>query len=72
MHDLAFMDDAACKDISMDVFFPDRHKNSGLAKKICAGCPVQQECLDYALKTTPRFGIWGGYSVKELRALNRA
>ena len=43
-----------------------------LAKAICATCPVQQECLDFALKTRQEFGIWGGTTEDERRALARA
>ena len=30
------------------------------AVELCAGCPVRQECLDYALAVDEQFGIWGG------------
>jgi hypothetical protein len=34
------------------------------AKRICKGCPVQYECLDYSLQFEP-FGIWGGFDESE-------
>jgi WhiB family redox-sensing transcriptional regulator len=37
-------------------------KNAKLAKKICGSCPVRLKCLDYALTTNERYGIWGGLS----------
>jgi len=38
----------------------------------CGTCPVQQQCLDFALKTRQEFGIWGGTTEDERRTLNRA
>ncbi len=35
------------------------------AKRICKRCPVQDECLEYALKARIRVGVWGGLSAKE-------
>lgn len=31
-----------------------------LAKKLCAECPIQMTCLDYALTNVEIYGIWGG------------
>ena len=39
------------------------------AKQLCTDCPVQQACLDYALDTREPFGIWGGLTEQERRAL---
>lgn len=39
------------------------------AKDICMSCPVQQACLDYALDTREPFGIWGGFTEHERRAM---
>jgi len=41
------------------------------AKTICGACPVQPECLDFALKTRQEFGIWGGTTEDERRMLAR-
>jgi hypothetical protein len=39
------------------------------AKRWCAACPVQQECLNYAIVNHEEFGVWGG--VIESRRRNR-
>jgi WhiB family redox-sensing transcriptional regulator len=41
------------------------------ALAICATCPVQRECLDYALEARERFGIWGGKTEKQRRQILR-
>lgn len=41
------------------------------AKGICAVCPVIEDCLEYALETNQRAGIWGGTSEKERKSLRR-
>ena len=41
------------------------------AKRICRGCPVQRECLAEALDNRIEFGVWGGMTERERRALLR-
>lgn len=41
------------------------------ARAVCSGCPVRMDCLEYALETGPRYGIWGGMTQDEIRALRR-
>jgi WhiB family redox-sensing transcriptional regulator len=68
---------AACRGAGAELFFPGREAGAAAkiiaAKKLCATCPVQQECLQYALFVLPheqrRFGIWGGLTEKERRKL---
>lgn len=35
------------------------------AKAVCAGCPVRESCLSYALVADERIGVWGGTGEKE-------
>lgn len=54
-----------CREVDPDMFFPvERNGNEPnvvAAKKICSTCPVQQDCLDYAMACgTSIEGIWGG------------
>ncbi|WP_409484538.1 WhiB family transcriptional regulator [Arsenicicoccus dermatophilus] len=39
------------------------------AKQICVGCPVIAECLADALDNHTEFGVWGGMTERERRAL---
>lgn len=37
----------------------------GRAKEVCLNCPVQAECLMYALEEQIEFGVWGGMDPSE-------
>jgi WhiB family redox-sensing transcriptional regulator len=41
------------------------------AKRICRSCPVRYECLADALDNRIEFGVWGGMTERERRALLR-
>jgi WhiB family redox-sensing transcriptional regulator len=41
------------------------------AKEICGSCPVNEECLQYALETNQEAGVWGGYAEDERRRLRK-
>ncbi len=41
------------------------------AKQVCLGCPVRTECLADALDNRVEFGVWGGMTERERRALLR-
>ena len=41
------------------------------AKAVCLGCPVRTECLADALDSKVEFGVWGGMTERERRALLR-
>lgn len=43
----------------------DRIRREQVAKSVCQGCPVRQPCLDHALRTGVRFGLWGGNSERD-------
>jgi len=71
---LRWQDDAACQDEDVELFFgyedelrSDAQRRKQLAKRICAGCFVRQECLEYAQTRPERFGIWGGQDEDERR-----
>jgi WhiB family redox-sensing transcriptional regulator len=63
-----------CFDEPVDTFYPapgDVYKLRK-AKSICKECEVRTECLNYALDTNERFGIWGGKSARERSLILRA
>lgn len=63
--------DALCAQVDAEAFFPEKGQSTRLAKATCRRCPVSAECLDYALDHQEAFGVWGGLSERERRALLR-
>ncbi len=59
--------DALCAETDPEAFFPEKGGSTREAKKICTGCEVRAECLEFALANDERFGIWGGLSERERR-----
>ncbi|SDG22608.1 WhiB family transcriptional regulator [Microbacterium sp. 77mftsu3.1] len=64
--------DARCAETDPELFHPPVGGSSQEAKKICADCPVQAECLAYALRTNQTESIWGGKSARERRTMRSA
>jgi WhiB family transcriptional regulator, redox-sensing transcriptional regulator len=62
---------ALCAQTDPEAFFPEKGGSTREAKRICLGCDVRDECLEYALAHDERFGIWGGLSERERRRLKR-
>lgn len=60
---------AACTGLDPELFYPDKGLPVLEAKKVCRRCPVRVECLDWAIETRERFGVWGGLSPLERRRL---
>jgi WhiB family transcriptional regulator, redox-sensing transcriptional regulator len=68
----------ACLSADPDLFFPiskgaiaDRQVT--VALRVCAGCAVRQQCLDFAMQTAEANGIWGGTTPEErIRARRKA
>ena len=58
---------ALCAQTDPEAFFPEKGGSTREAKRICSGCDVRAECLEYALAHDERFGIWGGLSERERR-----
>jgi WhiB family redox-sensing transcriptional regulator len=65
---------AVCRDADPELFFPFGAPGSMLrqvdrAKEVCAACPVQADCLSWALERGFDYGIWGGSTPDERRAI---
>ncbi len=67
-----WMADGSCRAYPAAVFFPRDGLGVIKAQKICANCPVREQCLEYALVEHVDHGVWGGTSERERRRLTRA
>ena len=61
---------AACRTGDPDALFVQGAEQN-VAKRVCRGCPVRYECLADALDNRIEFGVWGGMTERERRALLR-
>jgi len=61
---------AACRKGDPDALFVQGAAQNR-AKVVCMGCPVRTECLADALDHRVEFGVWGGMTERERRALLR-
>ena len=66
MHDWAA--EGACRTTDPDALFVQGAAQNR-AKAVCLGCPVRTECLADALDNRTEFGVWGGMTERERRAL---
>jgi WhiB family redox-sensing transcriptional regulator len=74
--DYSWRSHALCRDTDPDLFFPVGTTGAALvqieqARAVCRECPVQSDCLDFALATNQDSGIWGGTSEDERRMIRR-
>ena len=61
---------ARCREEKPDALFV-RGAEQNKAKLLCRGCPVRTECLAEALDNQIEWGVWGGMTERERRALLR-
>lgn len=71
-----WMFDAECNDnvkYDPDLWLPEPgdSQSARLAKEICLSCPVREICLQYAIDTKEREGIWGGLSFHGRRQVQK-
>ena len=58
--------------VDPDLFFPEGGASTKEAMAVCRAWVVREDCLEYALENSEKFGIWGGLSERERRRLRRA
>ena len=71
----AWREQALCHNYPTTFFFPDPgHADQGTAaKQVCVRCPVQSDCLTWALdnRAATAFGIWGNTTANERDQIRR-
>ena len=61
-----------CKGIDPEIFYPEDDEDPGTeAKLICSMCMVRETCLEQAITSREKIGVWGGYTARERRRLVR-
>ncbi|MGH8993328.1 MAG: WhiB family transcriptional regulator [Acidimicrobiia bacterium] len=70
---LAWRAKGSCRGSDPRIFYPpsDDDGVAESAKKICAECPVRKPCLEFALSTREKHGVWGGLTERERRRVLR-
>ena len=74
--DNTWMESAVCRQTDPELWFPERESPSTAgvittirrAQTVCRSCPVQTECLDYALSNNEKAGIWAGINFGTAKA----
>lgn len=54
-----------------DLWFEGDREWKDAARQICRGCPVRNECLEYALESFEPHGIWGSLTRGQRDRLRR-
>lgn len=67
---------ARCRGLNPTIFHPatnykSNHSEVNAAKDICFYCVVRIDCLEFAIKTNQRDGIWGGHTYAERMRIKR-
>lgn len=62
---------AACRGLDPSIFYPASEEEADPAKAVCDQCDVRQACLEHALGSRERDGVWGGASELDRRRIVR-
>ncbi len=68
---LVWRQKAACRGVDPDIFYPVSEEAAEEARAICRSCPVLETCLEWALSSRERDGVWGGATERERRRIIR-
>jgi WhiB family redox-sensing transcriptional regulator len=70
----AWRDQAACRGVDPNVFVPrvENDVTTEAALRLCAGCPVREPCLAFAMGDDRLVGVFGGTTTRERRELRAA
>ena len=68
-NDPYWRDWAACAGSEPELFFPATGVTPRAALRTCGECPVRRPCLTYALNSGSQYGVWGGTTANQRRAM---
>jgi WhiB family transcriptional regulator, redox-sensing transcriptional regulator len=61
---------AECRGLDPDLFQPQHGGDPGAALRVCAECPVRQQCFEHGMEYRER-GIWGGTTERDRKRIRR-
>jgi WhiB family redox-sensing transcriptional regulator len=61
----------ACRGLEPGMFYPDEEEDAQAAKSVCEQCDVRIACLEHALASREKQGVWGGATERERRRMIR-
>jgi WhiB family redox-sensing transcriptional regulator len=67
-----WVSDGLCAQTDPEAFYPEKGKSPESARGVCRRCPVQPECLEWALDSNQQYGVWGGTTAKQRQRMRRA
>ena len=62
---------AVCRDMDINIFFPEEGEGVKNAIKICKECPVRRACLINAITNNEEYGVWAGTSERGRKVMIR-
>jgi WhiB family redox-sensing transcriptional regulator len=62
---------ARCRTTDAELLFVPGARQRDV-RRICTACPVRTECLAHALDERIEWGVWGGMTERERRAILRS
>ncbi|MFG3702412.1 WhiB family transcriptional regulator [Bacillus mobilis] len=71
MSGLDWQERGICNQTDPELFYVDKGGTPEPAKAVCRNCEVRIDCLEYALANNEAYGVWGGTTERERRALKR-
>ena len=63
---------ALCRGLDPVLFYPEKYEDPKEAKNVCRDCAVKEICLEHALFTREKHGVWGGASEAGRRKILRS
>ena len=71
--EISWRQKGACQGLDPAVFFPDEgdEELAATAIAVCSTCDVRVACLEHALASREKEGVWGGTTERERRRIIR-
>lgn len=67
-----WQDHGRCAETDPFLFYPEPGMTAAPAKRVCMSCEVRRECLEYAVENGELWGVWGGTTENQRKAIRRS